>query len=156
MLGEDNTEISVGEFVEMLWEECSHRGGAALTELLRFGHFRGWLEDSDERHPETSLNRQTAARIVHQFMVIELRIQDIADISAAQSLRDLYTCRVCANHIAQVYSRGIMRAQEMDEVNASLSAAASPAHPVLFFNHLAPVTRTEAKEIIIQNLKCML
>ena len=36
------------------------------------------------------------------------------DISKAYVLKDLFDCRVCANHIAQVYLRGIMEAEETD------------------------------------------
>lgn len=167
MLDDDNTEITVGEFVEMLWTECgadsecmagTECGGAApgegsdasltLGELLRYGHFRGWLEDSDERHPESMLNRQTAARIIHQFMVVELHVPDIADISAAEKIRDLYTCRVCANHIAQVYLRGIMGAQEISEVDGVLGEVSAAAQNNLIFNHLGRVSRRHAQKII--------
>lgn len=165
MLDDDNTEITVGEFVEMLWTECGANsecragtecGGAArsegsaasltLCELLRYGHFRGWLEDSDERHPESMLNRQTAARIIHQFMVVELGVRDIADIKEAERLRDLYTCRVCANHIAQVYLRGIMGAREIDGVDSSVSGDVGATQSVLLFDHLGRVTQSEARE----------
>ena len=40
-------------------------------------------------------------------------ISDLQDISKADELRDLYDCRVCANHIAQVYLRDIMSAKEL-------------------------------------------
>ena len=164
MLDEDNSEISVGEFVELLWKECGPRagewGGAALSEggaasltlseLLRFGHFRGWLEDSDECHPENLLNRQTAARIIHQFMLMELSIPDISDIRGAERLRDLYTCRVCANHVAQVYLRGIMRAQEMEVVDGALGDVSGAAQNNFMFNHLGRVTRFEAREAMEQ------
>ena len=167
MLEVDNTDITVGEFVEMVWTECcggrdtgcgvdtecragTECGGTArsegstasltLSELLRYGHFRGWLEDIDERHPESLLNRQTAARIIHQFMVVELHVPDIADISAAEKLRDLYTCRVCANHIAQVYVRGIMGAEEV------LSSDAAATQSILIFNHLGRMSYREARE----------
>ena len=161
----DDEEITVGEFVEMLWTECgadsecradTECGGAALSEgsgasltlseLLRYGHFRGWLEDCDGRHPGTLLNRQTAARIIHQFMVVELGVPDIADIKEAERLRDLYTCRVCANHIAQVYLRGIMGAREIDGVDGLLSEDTGAAQSVLIFNHLGRVTQSEARE----------
>ena len=169
MLDDDNTEITVGEFVAMLWTECgvdsecragTECGGAArsevsaasltLSELLRYGHFRGWLEDSDERHPETLLNRQTAARIIHQFMVVELHVSDIADISAAKKLRDLYTCRVCANHIAQVYARGIMGAEEV------LLGDAAATQSILIFNHLGRMSYREVQKIISSIKKAML
>ena len=35
------------------------------------------------------------------------------DISGAKDLRDLYDCRICANHIAQAYMRGIMNAKDL-------------------------------------------
>ncbi len=155
----DDEEVTVGEFVEMVWTECGgdsecragiECGGAArsegsatsltLSELLRYGHFRGWLEDSDERHPETLLNRKTAARIIHQFMVVELHVSDIADISAAEKLRDLYTCRVCANHIAQVYARGIMGAEEV------LPGDAAATQSILIFNHSGRMSYREVKK----------
>ena len=145
----DDEEITVGEFVEMVWGLRAGGGGATLgevasasltqSELLRYGHFRGWLEDSDERHPENLLNRQTAARIIHQFMVVELQVPDSADISAAEKLRDLYTCRVCANHIAQVYARRIMGAQELIDENGQRA---------LIFNHLGRVTLRHAQKIL--------
>ena len=156
----EDEEITVGEFVEMVWGLRTGCGGATLgevasasltqSELLRYGHFRGWLEDSDERHPETLLNRQTAARIIHQFMVVELHVPDIADISAAEKLRDLYTCRVCANHIAQVYVRGIMGAEEV------LSSDAAATQSVWIFNHLKRMSFNEAQKIISSIKKAML
>ena len=168
MQNHDDEVITVGEFVEMVWglrtecgvdTECvpdTECGGAARSaaahasltqsELLRYGHFRGWLEDSDERHPESLLNRQTVARIIHQFMVVELHVSDLADISAAEKLRDLYTCRVCANHIAQVYARGIMGAEEIGEAGLSLSEVPAATQNVLIFNHLGRVTFREARE----------
>ena len=159
MLEVDNTDITVGEFVEMVWGLRAGCGGAArsegstasliLSELLRYGHFRGWLEDSDERHPETLLNRQTAARIIHQFMVVELHVPDIADISAAEKLRDLYPCRVCANHIAQVYVRGIMGAEEISEVSVATQNN-------LIFNHLGRMSYREVQKIISSIKKAML
>ena len=125
----NDEEVTVGEFVSRLIETRHQNADLSLTELLRYGHFRGWLEDQDERYPNATLNRQTAARIIHQFMKIECGLPDLADISPATKLRDLYTCRACAEHIAQVYTRGLMPAE-------------------LFFNHLAPVTTTEAQLIL--------
>ena len=146
----DDEEITVGEFVEMVWGLHAGCGGVALgeganaslsqPELLRYGHFRGWLEDSDERHPESLLNRQIAARIIHQFMVVELHVPDLAEINAAEKLRDLYTCRVCANHIAQVYARGIMGAEEV------LPGDAAATQSVWIFNHLKRMSFNEARE----------
>lgn len=137
-------EISVGEFVSLLFTRKKQRGSpatAATEELLRYGHYRGWLEDSDERNPSSPLNRQTAARIIHMFMLIELGIPDLQDVTPAKALKDLYTCRICANHIAQLYTRDIMSAEKKEEPDFSDS-------PALFFNHLALVSKAQALEII--------
>lgn len=140
--------ISIGEFVSRLFalrKEGSDAPAGQITmpELLRFGHFRGWLEDSDERNSTAPLNRQTAARITHEFLRLELKIPDLADISPATKLKDLYTCRVCANHIAQIYCHGIMgtKKEEPDLQNISDSSE-------LFFNHQALLTKEEADKVI--------
>lgn len=130
--------ITVGEFASRLFGLL--KKPLELSELLRFGHFRGWLEDSDEAHPEAALNRQTAARITHEFMRIELNITDLADISPATKLKDLYTCRVCANHIAQLYCRGIIDAKKEESDSTDSSQ--------LFFNHLELMTKEEALTVI--------
>ena len=121
----------------------------AAETLLSIGHKRGWLEDSDERFPEATLDRRTAARIIHQYLLIELKIPDLPDISNATKLIDLYTCRACANHIAQIYERGIMDAEELPSQDS-----AHPEQTVLVFNHLEPVSQKQADEILekVRNL----
>ena len=146
--GEKIKVISIGEFVSRLFalrKESSEipAGQITMPELLRFGHFRGWLEDSDERNSTAPLNRQTAARITHEFLRLELKIPDLADISPATKLKDLYTCRVCANHIAQIYCRGIMSTKKEEPDFPNLSDSSE-----LFFNHLELITTEEAATII--------
>ena len=143
--GEKKKVISIGEFVSRLFalrKESSDAPAAPITvaELLRFGHFRGWLEDADERNPTAPLNRQTAARITHEFLRLELNIPDLQNISPATKLKDLYTCRVCANHIAQLYCRGIMDAKKEEPDSTDSSQ--------LFFNHLELMTNEEALTVI--------
>ena len=152
----DTEEISVGEFVSRLFELRFHKTveKPATTELLRYGHYRGWLEDIDERQPAAPLNRQSAARIIHQFIKLECGIPDLVDIAPALRLHDLYTCRACSEHIAQVYTRGLMPAEEPGDLEISAPKKEEPdfsdssANPILIFNHLAPVTRTEAQLIL--------
>ena len=132
--------ISIGEFVKQLMElkyddDFNAKRCMSEDEILRYGHYRLWLDDSDERYPEKTLNRQTAARIVHLFLRIECGVPDIEDIKKAETLKDLYNCRVCANHIAQVYLRNIMSSQEYEQ-------------QFLIFNHLGQVSKSEALEII--------
>ena len=132
--------ISVGEFVFLLMncKNSSANKNLSLAELLRYGHFRLWLEDQDEAHPENHLNRQTAARILHEFLRIECGLDDLQNISSATKLKDLYTCRVCTNHIAQVCARGLMHPQEIQ----------TSEKEELIFNHLQLVQKNEVQEIL--------
>ena len=67
-----------------------------------------WLESQDALNRKNPLDRRNAARIIHMYMRAVLGIKDLEDITPAYELRDLFDCRVCANHIAQVYVRGII------------------------------------------------
>lgn len=140
ILDNSSKVISVGEFVFLLMncKNSSASKNLSLTELLRYGHFRLWLEDQDESHPEKPLNRQTAARILHEFLRIECGLDDLQDISSATKLKDLYTCRVCTNHIAQVCARGLMHPQEIQ----------TSEKEELIFNHLELVQKKEVQEIL--------
>ena len=95
--------ITIKDFVNLLSQKD-----------LAYGHSRGWLEDQDERFCDNLLDRRTAARIIHRYMKIELRVPDLTDISAANVLADLYTCRACVNDVAQVFLRGIMQARQVE------------------------------------------
>ena len=75
---------------------------------MDYGYQIGWLEDMDVTHCDEPLQRKSAARILHEFMRIELKEADEEDISPAKKLRDLYDCRICARHVMQVYTKGIM------------------------------------------------
>lgn len=54
------------------------------------------------------LDRKTAASIIHEFLLEVLGEKDNSDIGPALELKDIYDCRICAAHIAQVYCKGIM------------------------------------------------
>ncbi|MBR5400676.1 MAG: hypothetical protein IK102_02590 [Treponema sp.] len=123
--------ITIKEFVNLLSQKD-----------LAYGHLRGWLEDQDERFCDNALNRQTVARIVHQFMKIELGVPDLPDITPANVLADLYTCHTCVNHIAQVYLRGIMDAQFVERDGIEYKV----------FNHYEEITSEESKQIL-KNIK---
>ncbi|MBR4179887.1 MAG: hypothetical protein IKR45_04205, partial [Treponema sp.] len=75
--------MTVSFFVSTLWSFYFPEKPLPEEELLRYAHVRGWIEDQDERFCNESLNRQTAARIVHEFMRIELGVPDLPDISGA-------------------------------------------------------------------------
>ena len=130
--------ISIKKFIKLLASSYPQVLSADQANLLLYAHARGWLEDQDERFCEKSLNRQTAARILHQFMKIELDVPDLKDISAANVLADLYTCHTCVNHIAQIYLWGIMVSQTVERDGVEYKV----------FNHLEEVSEEEAKNII--------
>ena len=125
--------MTVSFFVSTLWIQFFPEKPLPEEELLRYAHVRGWIEDQDERFCNESLNRQTAARIVHEFMRIELGVPDLPDFSGANVLADLYTCHACVNHIAQVYLRGIIKSQTVVREGAEYK----------IFNHLEQLTDEE-------------
>ena len=126
--------ITIKKFVKFLASTFPQVFPAGEPDFLRYGHLHGWLEDQDERFCDKNLNRQTAARILHQFMKIELGVPDLSDISPANLLADLYTCHTCVNHIAQVYLREIMEAQTVERDGKEYK----------IFNHLEEVSEEGA------------
>ena len=56
------------------------------------------------------MTRAKLAKIIHKYIKDDKGIGDLNDISGAAVLKDLYDCRVCVDHIAQVYLRGLVDA----------------------------------------------
>lgn len=96
------------EFIQRLLEIF----GEDNRDVFSNGLENGWLEFEDKLYHEDEINRKNIARIIHMYLLKVKGISDLQDISKASELRDLYDCRVCANHIAQVYLRGIISAKE--------------------------------------------
>lgn len=69
----------------------------------------GFAESEDLLYADKYIERRSAVRIVHEYMKKKLGIKDLDDTKKAAALRDLYDCHICVNHIAQVYTRGIMK-----------------------------------------------
>lgn len=88
--------------------------GDDLESIYARGLNNGWLEYEDELFRNDPINRKVIARIIHMYLLKERGIADIQDISKAQVLHDLYDCRVCVNHVAQIYLRGIMNAKDLN------------------------------------------
>ena len=145
--------VCVGQFVYELLKhrpsnqnttECtlyepivSHEG---TSDYMHYGYQAGWLEDMDVTGRDEPLLRKNAARIVHEFMRLELREPDLDDVSCATKLRDLYDHRVCAKHVMQVYAKGIM-----DGYYAS--------DTLCLFGMNEPVNKEEMDEIISRVFK---
>ena len=97
------------KFIKRLLEVFGEDTGDVFSNGLE----NGWLEFEDKLYHEDEINRKNIARIIHMYLLKVKGIPDLQDISKAGELRDLYDCRVCANHIAQVYLRDIMSAKEL-------------------------------------------
>lgn len=97
------------KFIKSLLEVFGEDTGDVFSNGLE----NGWLEFEDKLYRDDEINRKNIARIIHMYLLKVKGISDLQDISKAGELRDLYDCRVCANHIAQVYLRGIMSAKEL-------------------------------------------
>ena len=82
----------------------------APGDILNTAYSEGWLEAQDISGADNYIKRSDAARILHMFLVKVKDIKDLPDISGAEVLKDLYDCRICVNHIAQVYLRGLITA----------------------------------------------
>ena len=75
-----------------------------------------WIEEQDLINKDKQIDRRNAARILHMYIQNEMDIKDFKDITPAYVLKDLFDCRVCANHIAQVYLRGLMNPVKIGEI----------------------------------------
>lgn len=106
--------LTKGRFISMITEKFSgyvmDSGNADLMSYRK----AGWIEEQDVIGKDEELDRRTAARIIHMFMKKILGIRDLKDITPAYGLKDLFDCRVCAAHIAEVYIRGIIQPIDMN------------------------------------------
>ncbi|PWT28999.1 hypothetical protein [Butyrivibrio fibrisolvens] len=87
-----------------------HIGGEMMTddELFREAYTMNVIDNQDYLHPDDYITRKAAARIIHHALLYLLDEIDVSDIRHANVLVDLYDCRTCVLHIAQVYCKGIM------------------------------------------------
>lgn len=107
-------QMTTEGFVALLADgiQALHGGTEASADLLDICFQRGWLESADLSGRRLPLEKRRAAGIVHAFLRRELGEADEEDFGAAAALSDLYDCRVCVAHVAQVYVKGILTADE--------------------------------------------
>lgn len=121
--------VTTEQFVSMVIS--SSRGsieparGSWSSGYMDYALHKGIIEDYDLTHQSNPIERRSAARIVHEALLTEFGEKDEHEWSAAFKLRDLYSCRTCVMHIAQVYAKGIMLGREhnMFDVAGSLTRA---------------------------------
>jgi len=111
--------LSIRAFAEGLWEAFSKwrdSQGKGVPQTggngMETGLLHGWLEPQDAMRKEEFICRGDAARILHEFLMRELGEADEEDWGAAKEIKDLYDCRVCVKHVAQMVCKGIMTAKD--------------------------------------------
>ncbi len=126
--------VSTKEFVQILWRKNQELEAADWQQLSARGKADGWLEPLNLVQAEKAIERRTAAGILHRFLQKVLREADLPSWEEAKKLRDLYDCRTCVNHVAQVYCKGIMDGVEMESGE-------------LIFDMYGTITAPEAEEM---------
>ena len=100
--------MTTDEFLKLLCQKARMES----EDIYAKGRKEGWLEAEDDVFKYQPVTRKNVARICHLYLLKVMKVNDL-DISGAKELKDLYDCRVCANHIAQAYMRGIMDAKNI-------------------------------------------
>lgn len=102
------------------------------------GQTNGWLDAYDVEGRDAALERRTAAKILHVLLRQELQEADETDWGEAVNLLDLYDCRVCVNHVAQVYAKGIMEgiANSQDKLIFGMREIVTKEQAVIFIERL--------------------
>lgn len=106
------TDYLLTEYGKRTGKEISGTQSGNLKDYAYGGFSAGQLE--------SPLTKKIAARILHEFMLRIMGLKDL-DWGDAVNLKDIYDCRVCANSVAQVVRRGLMKESRpsifgMDEV----------------------------------------
>ncbi|HHX12059.1 MAG TPA: hypothetical protein GX731_04500 [Clostridiales bacterium] len=118
---------SKGE-IEATREDCA-------SGYIDYALHKGIIEDYDLTNKGNPIERRSVARIVHQALLTEFDEKDEEKWSVARNLLDLYSCRTCVMHIAQVYVKGIMAGREKN-----------------IFDIRGNITHSEAASIVVRML----
>lgn len=102
---------------------------------MDYALYKGIIEDYDITNISKPIERRSAARIVHEALLTEFGERDEHEWSAAENLKDLYSCRTCVKHIAQMYVKGIIPGRDNNVFDAEGS-----------------LTRAEAAAIVVRML----
>lgn len=104
--------VATGQFIAMALGAVKAAEGP--EDCMEYAAKRLIAEERDILNAEKPIERRSAARILHRVLSLELGEADEADWSAAERLKDLYSCHACVSHIAQVYAKGIMPGRRED------------------------------------------
>ncbi len=101
--------VTIKEFTLAIMRD-DHVGGEPMAddELFKEAYKMQIIDNQDYLHPDDLITRKAAARIIHHTLLYLMDEIDVSDIRPANVLVDLYDCRTCVLHIAQVYCKKIM------------------------------------------------
>ena len=100
---ENKASVSLQEFLTLLLKS---------DDAINDAHVSGLIDLYMSEHADDMILRKDAAKILHLYLKNIRQVKDEEDISPAAVLKDLYDCRVCADHIAQVFIKGIMKGHD--------------------------------------------
>lgn len=140
-----NDAITTEQFVTMVIRSAANEGCSG--EYMDYALHKGIIEDYDMTNISNPIERRSAARIVHETLLTELKERDESKWSAAGDLRDLYTCHTCVIHIAQVYVKGIMLGRDNDvfDVHGSITYAEAVEIVVRMLDKDQRIPQTEGR-----------
>lgn len=146
-----NDLITTNQFVTMVLGN--------VTPTLECGYMnyalhKGIIEDYDMTNINNPIERRSAARIVHETLLTELKEKNESKWSAAEELSDLYTCHTCVIHIAQVYVKGIMLGHynNMFDVHGSITCREASEIVVRMLDKKQRIPQTEGRIFESKNL----
>lgn len=115
---------------------------------------KGIIEDYDITNISNPIERRSAARIVHEALLIEFDEKDEDQWSAAENLSDLYICHTCVMHIAQMYVKGIMleRENNMFDVHGRITFTEAVAVVVRMLNKKYRIPQTDGRNFKSKSL----
>ncbi|MDT8715064.1 S-layer homology domain-containing protein [Clostridium sp. 19966] len=153
---EDN--VTTEQFVTMIIR--SSKGNIEPTRdgwssgYMDYALYKGIIGDYDIANISKPIERRSAARIVHEALLMEFGERDENEWSAAENLRDLYLCHTCVMHIAQMYVKGIMLGRNNNVLDAVgiITRAEAAAVVVRMLDRDQRISKTEGREFKSKNL----
>ncbi|MCF0125197.1 MAG: hypothetical protein HUJ68_05485, partial [Clostridia bacterium] len=104
-------DLWTGEKSEINWKEEDAASGIKITS----GKILPCDNQTLKIFPSESMDRRTVSRTIHEYLLNTLNEKDEENWDEAKKLKDLYDCKVCVMHVAQIYTKGIMDAVLPDE-----------------------------------------
>ncbi|MDQ0058947.1 rhodanese-like domain-containing protein [Paenibacillus harenae] len=105
--------------------------GSWSSGYMDYALYKGIIEDYDLTNISKPIERRSAARIVHETLLTEFGERDEYEWSAAENLKDLYSCHTCVMHIAQMYVKGIMLGRDHNLFDAAGSLTHAEAAAIV-------------------------